>query len=84
MMDVENDSVDSLSDSSGSGTTITNLRNDPHLGCCMSRPGEMGNTLEDRARERLDGIAYPGENAHMPSIFDKGRFRVHQPLEVDM
>ncbi|KIM51986.1 hypothetical protein SCLCIDRAFT_33007 [Scleroderma citrinum Foug A] len=77
MMDVEDDSTDSLSDSSGSGTTIMGLQNDPHLGCCVSRPGEMGNPLGDRARERLDGIAYPGESMHMPGVLDTGRFCIH-------
>ena len=77
IMDVEDDSVNSLSDSSGSGTTIMGLQNDPHLGCCVSWPGEMGNPLGDRARERLDGIAYPGESTHMPGVLDTGHFRVH-------
>ena len=33
MMDIEDDSVDFLSDSGGSGIAIMNLRNDPRLGC---------------------------------------------------
>ena len=77
MMDIEDDSVDFLSDSGGSGIAITNLRNDPRLGCCVSRLGEMGNPLGDHAREQLDGIAYPGESARTPDVLDKGRFRVH-------
>ena len=36
MMDVEGDSVDSLSDSSRSDITIRNLQTDPHLDCCVS------------------------------------------------
>ena len=31
-----------LSDLEGSGATIMDLSNDPHLDCCILRPGELG------------------------------------------
>jgi len=36
-----------LSNSEGSRATIMDLRNGPHLDCCISHPGELGNPLGD-------------------------------------
>jgi len=75
-MSIESEGVEFLSDSSGSDTTM-----DPpfesQFFCCESRPGEMGYPLGDRASERLDGIAYPVEDASTPGVLDRGRFHVH-------
>jgi len=75
-MSIESEGVEFLSDSSGLDTTM-----DPpfesQFFCCESRPGEMGYPLGDQASERLDGIAYPGEDASTPGVLDRGRFHVH-------
>ena len=59
-----------LSDLEGSGTTIMDLSDDPHLDCCISRPGELGKPLGDCAAERLSGVIYPGEDSDSPGISD--------------
>ena len=41
--------------------TIMDLNDDPHLDCYISRPGELGEPLGDRAAERLSGVVDPGE-----------------------
>lgn len=75
------DDESDLSGSETSSATIMDLREDPHLQCCISHPGALGNPLGDRAVERLSGIVYPGDDADSPSVMDKHRFCVHRVLD---
>lgn len=49
-------------------STIMDLRDDPHLDCCISRPGELGNPLGDSAAERLSSVTCPGEEPDSPDV----------------
>ena len=69
-VDYSNDNSD-LSDLEGSGTTIMDLSDDPHLDCCISRRGELGKPLGDCAAERLSGVIYPGEDSDSSGISDR-------------
>ena len=73
------DNHSNLSDSEGSCAT-----DDPHLDCCISRPGKLGG---DRAAERLSEVVYPrrspngdkglGEETDSSGISDRHRFCIH-------
>ena len=66
------------SDLEGSGATIMDLNDDPHLDCCISRPGELGKPLGDCAADRLSGaVYYPGEDSNSPGVSDRQQFCVH-------
>ena len=66
-VDYSNNDSD-LSDSVGPCATIMDLKDDPHLDCCIPRPGELGNPLGGRTAERLSGVVYPGEEPDSPDM----------------
>ena len=57
-----------LSDSEDPCSTIMDLRDDPHLDCCISRLGELGNPLGDSAAERSSSVTCSGEKPHSPGV----------------